>query len=124
LGLKQYLGAHGCLRALNKRGSSVLRCSARHWVQGKFFDSLDGQIDGFPERAHDQLWVDSIFDEALHRCHEFTCEEGDRSGSVADLGVLGFSDVDESLCSWMDDVEELENRRSVVGNMSLKRVRS
>jgi hypothetical protein len=64
--------------------------------------------------------VDSIFDEALHRCHEFTGEEGDRSGSISDFGVLGFSDVDKSLCSWMDDVEELENRRSVVGYMSLK----
>ena len=64
--------------------------------------------------------MDSIFDEALHRCHEFTGEERDRSGSVADLGVLGFGDVDKSLRSWMDDVEKRENRGSVVGNMSLK----
>ena len=77
------------------------------------------QVGSRPESLLDNPHSDTILDERPDLPEDLSSEKNDGGGSVSDLSVLSSSDVDERLCCWVNDIEELEDGGPVVGDGSV-----
>ena len=76
--------------------------------------SLATAFSADSEAAHDYLRVHAFLDERLGVSQELAGEEHDRSGAVADFGVLRERNVDKGFSRRVDNVKELHDGRTIV----------
>lgn len=72
------------------------------------------EVGSSPEALLDDPDSDTILNKGPDLPKDLASEKDDRGRAVADLGVLGTSDVDERLRGRVDNVEELKDGGAVV----------
>ena len=77
------------------------------------------KLGRLPVPTNYDVWADSVLDEALALSEQLCSEEDDARRAVSNLRVLRARNVDERLGSGVHDLEELENRRTIVRDRGL-----
>jgi hypothetical protein len=86
-------------------------------VDGAAGEGVQGRAGSDSVSLDDGLRVDLLDrDEFLGFAQELGREDADRSGSVSDLVILDFRDIDEDLGGGVVEVDGFEDGRAVVGD--------
>lgn len=131
--------AHLMRRSLNFSSSDLFTVTASsltfwtawNFTTSKFFEdrapetsgekikASTDQCAGFPVAFHDDVGADTFFDERLALSQQLGAENDYTRCAVSDFCVLRSRDVDEGLGGRMNDLEELHDRRAVVGDRGI-----
>ena len=85
-------------------------------MNSNLLDLVNSQKTGLSETLDDDLRGDAVFDVSSDFLEELRSEQSDRGCAITDFGILGTRDIDEGLAGGVDDVEESEDRRTIVGD--------